>query len=246
MLMSRFVAYKHAGILHRDVSVGDIALRADAARGPPIDRDLYKPLDTASRRVGRLPRIGTWQFMAAASLRNSQKPHELQDDLEFFLHVLTWTAIQRCPSTLSASERSIYLRLTFEQTIETTHGVAGGLHKRLVLAAGRYLPECPGGEDFQFSASSPLLGLLEAFSGGFAARYQIPPTAAAREKFERQKVQALADNNTMWLEYLADHPVEAYDRAQRALSTSDWVLSTLRAYAEGEHGAWATDDATQR
>ncbi|KAH7921265.1 hypothetical protein BV22DRAFT_1096760 [Leucogyrophana mollusca] len=236
-------AYEDAGILHRDIRVGNIILRNDGTGGLLIDWDICKPLDIVSRR--RHDRTGTWQFMAAALLRNPQKPHELQDDLESFLHVLTWSVIRCYPSNLDAVERGTYLRLTFDQTIERVDGITGGLQKYLTLATGQYLPEGPGG-DFRFSVSSPLLDLLKALSRGFAARYQAPPTEAARKRLEQRKAQAVADNNTMWLEDLPDHPVEAYDRALRALSNSDWVLSTLRSYAEGKHGPWPTDDAAQR
>ncbi|KAH7921119.1 hypothetical protein BV22DRAFT_986328, partial [Leucogyrophana mollusca] len=83
-----------AGILHRDIRVGNIILGNDGTEGLLIDRDLCKPLDAVSRR--RRDRAGTWQFMAAALLQNPQEPHELQlqDDLESYLHVLTWSAIR--------------------------------------------------------------------------------------------------------------------------------------------------------
>ncbi|KAH7921106.1 hypothetical protein BV22DRAFT_1198444 [Leucogyrophana mollusca] len=236
-------AYEDAGILHRDISVGNIILKNDGTGGLLIDWDLCKPLNKESRR--RHDRTGTWQFMAAALLQNPQKLHELQDDLESFLHVLTWSTIRYCPSNLSALERGTYLRLIFDEAIDTDDGTTGGLHKGNHLGHGRYLP-ARRGEGFQFSVSSPLLDLLKAFSGGFVARYQTPPTDAERKTFEQQKAQAVADNNPNWLKYLLDHPFEAYDRALRALTNSDWVLSILRSYAKGKHGAWPTDDAAQR
>ncbi|KAH7921115.1 hypothetical protein BV22DRAFT_754260 [Leucogyrophana mollusca] len=241
-------AHKHAynsgdaGILRRDVRVGNVILRYNGTEGLLIDRDLCKPLDAVSRR--RRDRAGTWQFMAAALLQNPQKPHELQDDLESFLHVLTWSAVRCCPSNLSALERGTYLRLIFDETIDTDDGTTGGLHKGNHLGHGRYLP-ARRGEGFQFSVSSPLLDLLKAFSGGFVARYQNPPTDEARKQFTELKAHAEAASPIMW-KYLPTHPVQVYDREREALNTSDWTLSTLRSYAEGQHGAWPTDDAASR
>lgn len=37
---------------------------------------------------------GTWQFMSAALLQNPTKPHEVQDDMESFIHVVTYHGLR--------------------------------------------------------------------------------------------------------------------------------------------------------
>ncbi|THU88638.1 hypothetical protein K435DRAFT_613711, partial [Dendrothele bispora CBS 962.96] len=46
---------------------------------------------------------GTWQFISAALLRPDRPCHSLKDDLESFLHVLSWTALKYTKHTLPRS-----------------------------------------------------------------------------------------------------------------------------------------------
>ncbi|KAH9942023.1 kinase-like domain-containing protein [Amylocystis lapponica] len=101
-------AYK-AGILHRDISAGNILIITTIEGGEACqhgllnDWELAKELpnpDTPEAQISaRQPdRTGTWLFLSAASLQDKYKKIVLQDDLESFFHVLLYTAIQFLPS----------------------------------------------------------------------------------------------------------------------------------------------------
>ncbi|KAG2131428.1 uncharacterized protein EDB93DRAFT_1108121 [Suillus bovinus] len=107
-------AYHKAGILHRD-TMGRVFSSTGICVGSAVQ----------SKR-GRHDRTGTWQFMSAALLSDPTKHQDFEDDLESFLHVLTWTAIRYCPSNLTAQERSSYLSLIFDEVQEKNGVYVGG------------------------------------------------------------------------------------------------------------------------
>ncbi|KAH9835422.1 uncharacterized protein C8Q71DRAFT_710121, partial [Rhodofomes roseus] len=83
-------------LLHRDISAGNILIFRYIDKngkvqviGLLIDWDLCK-YQKYLETVLRPARSGTWQFMSARQLRNPGKRHEVADDLEAFIHVLTW------------------------------------------------------------------------------------------------------------------------------------------------------------
>ncbi|KAI0043611.1 hypothetical protein FA95DRAFT_370232 [Auriscalpium vulgare] len=87
-------AYELAEVLHRDISIGNILFyktEDGVIRGILIDWDLCNIRKKESGRQNS--RTGTWQFMSGLLLANPKKSHELTDDLESFVHVLTHTLI---------------------------------------------------------------------------------------------------------------------------------------------------------
>ncbi|KAG9223393.1 hypothetical protein CCMSSC00406_0007580 [Pleurotus cornucopiae] len=91
-------AYK-LGILHRDISAGNIlmTLQPENRRGFLIDWDHCIFLNEALKeRTGtRVHRTGTWQFMSANLTQNPSKAsHTVVDDRESALHVLTYMALK--------------------------------------------------------------------------------------------------------------------------------------------------------
>ncbi|KAH9020336.1 hypothetical protein EDB84DRAFT_1231763, partial [Lactarius hengduanensis] len=81
-------AYERVGILHRDVSAGNILI-AENGSGILIDWDLSKKVvKDGSRTQRQYSRTGTWQFISIARLQKpSIRPHEVSDDLESFFWV---------------------------------------------------------------------------------------------------------------------------------------------------------------
>ncbi|KAF9470862.1 hypothetical protein BDN70DRAFT_769812, partial [Pholiota conissans] len=87
-------------IMHRDISVGNILI-LDTGRGILIDFDLCKRLEDMKKEARATERSGTWQFMSARLQNNPMVHPERADDLESFLHVLTWIALRYVPNGLS-------------------------------------------------------------------------------------------------------------------------------------------------
>ncbi|KAL7283897.1 hypothetical protein ACG7TL_001169 [Trametes sanguinea] len=102
-LKAHQMAWVHHGILHCDLSVGNILIYDSPTRtggqavGLLSDWDLAKTkeevfspwLSHESRSAS-----GTWQFMSAAIQWWPQKPHSLSDDLESVMHILNWLVLK--------------------------------------------------------------------------------------------------------------------------------------------------------
>ncbi|KAG2103035.1 hypothetical protein BD769DRAFT_1299173, partial [Suillus cothurnatus] len=81
--------YHNVGVLHRDLSVGNIVIYH--GKGILIDWDLSKLINFKS--VQQITRTGTWQFMSAHLVENRDAKHDVEDDLESSLYVVLWVAL---------------------------------------------------------------------------------------------------------------------------------------------------------
>ncbi|KAG2073504.1 hypothetical protein BDR04DRAFT_950482, partial [Suillus decipiens] len=89
-LLAHKDAYEKAGVLHRDLSIGNIVIFH--GKGILIDWDLAKLVSTKGPR--QTTRMGTWQFMSAYLVQNQNAPHVIEDDLESSLYVVLWVALK--------------------------------------------------------------------------------------------------------------------------------------------------------
>ncbi|KAJ3499523.1 hypothetical protein NLJ89_g10093 [Agrocybe chaxingu] len=97
-LIAHFEAVTKAGILHRDISVGNIIITDSG--GLLIDWELSKKISLTGPRA--LERTGTWQFVSIRLHEGlGQHIHNVGDDLESFLWVLVWVALQYARSDMS-------------------------------------------------------------------------------------------------------------------------------------------------
>ncbi|KAJ3559199.1 hypothetical protein NM688_g481 [Phlebia brevispora] len=91
-------AWEKAGILHRDISVNNILIDIDSPANKPLgflnDWDLCKYKADLAKTATQNGRSGTWPFLSALLLQYPKKPTELADDLESFVHVITWLAFR--------------------------------------------------------------------------------------------------------------------------------------------------------
>ncbi|KAF8875393.1 hypothetical protein BD779DRAFT_1651255 [Infundibulicybe gibba] len=80
-------AFERCGILHRDISGGNIMMTGDG-RGILNDWDLARHISADGCR--QHDRTGTWQFMSIKLLMDPASRHELQDDLESFFWAVVY------------------------------------------------------------------------------------------------------------------------------------------------------------
>ncbi|KAI9454523.1 hypothetical protein F5148DRAFT_1288603 [Russula earlei] len=113
-LIAHEAAYQ-AGILHRDLSAGNLLIFDDGALningGMLIDWDHCKAVDPQNELTTARPhtRTGTWQFMAADLIENSSIRQTFVHDLESAFWVMLWVTISHLPSSWEASRRSSFL-----------------------------------------------------------------------------------------------------------------------------------------
>ncbi|KAI0347552.1 hypothetical protein BDW22DRAFT_1342322 [Trametopsis cervina] len=96
-----------AGVLHRDISVANIMVSDDGnvgeRKGILMDWELcrYRE-DMGSSATPLSGRAGTWAYISSVSLQYPRKPVAVSDDLESFLYVLEYCALQFHLHALSA------------------------------------------------------------------------------------------------------------------------------------------------
>ncbi|KAI0091438.1 hypothetical protein BDY19DRAFT_626581 [Irpex rosettiformis] len=88
-----------AGILYRDISANNIMRVIDQdveddslvpVKAILNDWDLARHKDDLGNDATQAGCVGTWEFMSAISLQYPLKPNDLADDLESFIHVVTY------------------------------------------------------------------------------------------------------------------------------------------------------------
>ncbi|KAI0645233.1 hypothetical protein C8Q79DRAFT_1011319 [Trametes meyenii] len=100
-------AYLNAGVLHRDISAGNLLMypiepqikgSRPRFRGLLADWELSKRISTVAQPARHPDRTGTWQFMSVSALNDPSKQIEIPDELESFFHTLLWFAIRYLPN----------------------------------------------------------------------------------------------------------------------------------------------------
>ncbi|KAI0760000.1 hypothetical protein BD413DRAFT_617504 [Trametes elegans] len=134
-------AYTLAGIIHRDISAGNILIYPDAngeSCGVLKDWDLLKQMANVKPGGRQLDRTGTWQFLSVAALDNSSKKIILQDDLESVFHVSLYTAIQFLPHNCPDDRVGAFLYRYFDDYADVAMGeMRCGPLKRTSVTSGK-------------------------------------------------------------------------------------------------------------
>ncbi|PIL25528.1 hypothetical protein GSI_12415 [Ganoderma sinense ZZ0214-1] len=113
-LVAHYTAWE-AGILHHDVSVGNILIDPVTRRGLLIDwgnSRLKSELEEGPVQSGR---SGTWRFLSALALKFPRKPYRLSDDLESFVHAYRWMVLRFHPTNLM--DLRIFIKTQYEQCV---------------------------------------------------------------------------------------------------------------------------------
>ena len=109
----------------------------------------------------------------------NQSPHNREDDLESFYHVLNWMALRHTSHTLDAQSLTSELQRIFDYVFRSQSGrAAGGMTKIAEILSGT----C---NKFAAFKNQPLAELLETIRTLVSVRYQEP---------DRKVVQPVSDH----------------------------------------------------
>ncbi|KAF9479478.1 hypothetical protein BDN70DRAFT_993435 [Pholiota conissans] len=239
-------AYHKCGILHRDISDGNMMIYIDQEdgkrKGMLIDWDLCFEIgkNTGPRRPAR---TGTWQFMSVKLLRNPTKIQTLEDDRESAFWVLLWVALQHSQfnsDTFNAKEcmnAFDELRPGIRDTEYT-----GGLGKESYLLT--YLQK-----GLRFTGRPEMDNLMAYLSSVLRVRYEAEPSQTLKDDadlFEKKLEEAKQKGDPSEIQYaqifLRGNVAHLYKNRMSLLTTKGWFTETLRAYvAKGE---WPKDKAS--
>lgn len=180
----------NAGVLHRDVSVGNILIVNGS--GILIDWDLSKRLKdsnnlrqpTRTVSMATLPfscvigdltltgMQGTWQFLSAALIKSKTAPHTFIDDLESIFYVILWLSLFYSVHSMSSGQLTAFIRTVLDPEEYEGTGGSGKINFLLSRSDLRSL-------DFQ---GRPLLQpFLMDLVTLFSVRYEPEPTTQEKE-----------------------------------------------------------------
>ncbi|GJJ09153.1 hypothetical protein Clacol_003375 [Clathrus columnatus] len=210
-------AYFNAGILHRDISSGNIMIYNK--EGLLIDWDLSKSKDNDARGSER---TGTWQFISCRLLEDPTAVQDLTDDVESFIHVLTWVSFRYAKHNLSNETVNAYLASIFDRAYYEKDGLAKGGDAKM-----NYLnyPSQLIGTEFE----NPILKeLLISITDTIAVKYRRAPTLRD------------ARGDVTFLNRLLDYHKEGLG----ILEDSEWIIKEIALALELPN--WPPDDKSKK
>jgi len=155
-------------------------------------------------------------------------PHALADDLESFLHVLSWVALRFMDHDLDSERLSSLLATMFDYSYESKDGVAqGGVAKKNFLIGAEILAS-----GFR---NNNIVSLLAVLTKTIAARYEAPPI---------QFDMYLSMPGQNFTDQITAASAAAHQEKLKALETSDWILETFRKVTANRR-AWPPADKSE-
>ncbi|KAH9855960.1 hypothetical protein C2E23DRAFT_812769 [Lenzites betulinus] len=140
------LAHKKAyeiGVIHRDISAGNVLLYYDAYAEKPLwcgllnDWELSNKTDSAYPFGRQLDRTGTWQFMSAMTLTTPGELVRVEDELESFFNVLLYFAIRFLHHNCKRVGDFMYAYFDDYSTLDDNYGC--GIYKKYCMETGRIL-----------------------------------------------------------------------------------------------------------
>ncbi|KAG1853458.1 hypothetical protein DFJ58DRAFT_660885 [Suillus subalutaceus] len=153
-------AYHKAGVLHRDLSAGNVGIHK--GKGILIDWDLSKLINVKGAR--QVTHMGTWQFMSAHLVQNRDTKHDVKDDLESSLYVVLWVALMYTVTHLTAPVRTLLIKDVFE--VDELEGVGSTLKLAFLNSRLQFSKDV-------FVDCKPLNRLILALAELFVLRYTL-------------------------------------------------------------------------
>ncbi|KAI0044091.1 hypothetical protein FA95DRAFT_1608825 [Auriscalpium vulgare] len=225
-------AYELAEVLHRDISAGNILFYKTAdgvIRGILIDWDLCKFIRKREKESRRQDwRTGTWQFMSGLRLASPAKPHTLSDDLESFVHVLTYNLVLYRPMENDGVSEDV--RTVFEgySVRAKDKAIVGGKGKMAFFLDGN-LPDKIFREALPDPCANIVRDLRELFSPLYRDEKKVGEEVIAAARKALQSSDALLKIFGEWLakdEWPTDdgcEPVEIESWQPRTKRTSSYI-----------------------
>ncbi|KAF8066957.1 hypothetical protein FPV67DRAFT_1670421 [Lyophyllum atratum] len=133
-------SYERCSIIHRDISAYNILI-TDDGEGILNDWDLAKYEKDMIEDSSRQPeRAGTWQFMSCLLLKDKNKRHTIQDDIESFVYIVLYHSMRYLPHNKSAPEVLLYIvKLIFDQhSFVKGVRIGGGMKRALFQLKGDF------------------------------------------------------------------------------------------------------------
>ncbi|KAJ8521807.1 hypothetical protein ONZ45_g1544 [Pleurotus djamor] len=245
---SRRDVYNICGILHRDISSGNILILPDGS-GLLIDWDLAKEVAKLGG-PGRTPeRTGTWAFMSIKLSSKPDKIHSVYNDIESFFWVIVYFAVRYTPHTHSADVRNV-MQLFNECRVEGPD-VTGGSKKSMLVSSGTL-----DGRPFIFSCG-PLGALLFDFRLHFCNLFHaeaLKDAAAEESKHSRGNDDTatdgfdvsdidedLEDENTFAFKHKATKPKATKPKAPKNLKQEGPHAIFVNYFKKVLHKGWEND-----
>ncbi|KAH9936638.1 uncharacterized protein B0H18DRAFT_1206888 [Fomitopsis serialis] len=140
-------AWEKAGVLHRDISSGNLLLRCVIRDGKVVgwigilvDWGLCKYKDELGMRSVLKTRSGTWQFISAVLLAfPGHFAHTVWHDIESFIHVLHWMCLRFHMTDYSTNKKQLhdYVSGVYDASYVSPDGTSvGGKAKLTMMQAG--------------------------------------------------------------------------------------------------------------
>ncbi|KAF9268609.1 hypothetical protein L218DRAFT_891932 [Marasmius fiardii PR-910] len=222
-------AYEIAGILHRDISVGNIIIMSDGT-GRLIDWDLCQFRHRRDKGPRTNRRTGTWQFMSAKLLSLEAAEHELADDIESYFYVISWQVLKYTPHKMDISDVIDTIATVYEHVLPQIEDTPprGGKAKKHSLGS-RAMSKL----EVESTAIHELLSDLEKT---LAFRYEQEPS---KEGFDQQRLaRTRADPQSTDKEAVDELERWLYENkfkeSQSFLQSHEWLLQCFDDALKGD------------
>ncbi|KAI0791359.1 hypothetical protein C8Q75DRAFT_876430 [Abortiporus biennis] len=152
VLLAHQCAWEDAEILHRDISPNNIVI---VEKEPGkfiailIDWDLCKYKEDMMKKPTQYSRSGTYAFMSALLLNFPTKRHEVSDDLESFIHIVNWFALDHHENSLAdnSEDFTYFIKRMYEAGYQNPKDTKNKPAKLISMKTGKVeftLPSSPG------------------------------------------------------------------------------------------------------
>ncbi|KAI0645047.1 hypothetical protein C8Q79DRAFT_927309 [Trametes meyenii] len=196
VIVAHLFAWDTAGLLHRDISASNILIYTDGRGelcGILSDWDLSKTEEQLSSQEATQPsRSGTWQFLSPLRQCYPETPYRLSDDLESFVHVLSWCVLkylqhtETCPDDATAEAKEAFGQ--WFSNIYDTEVVVGSTLKFGHTKLAIILSGTPFATILQDSPDNPLDVLLRSLA------------LICKQHYESSEIRAIWAGSTSRLE----------------------------------------------